>query len=228
MSHSQRSVISCPACSAKGEAIFTTFLEAPLDPETRETLARLDELICDGCGETLCPVHDLLYHDPEAGFAVFLRPPEDAPCFVEATLPDEAVAGAEAGAKRLRKVSTLGELVEKISIFEDGLDDRVVEAVKLIAALEEEKDGPLLYLEVSESLVRGREVIFVRPSGGATPVSVSWEEGYLRVEKMMEDGGYLDGEGEWLTVGAEYAAGVLSGLFGVEEGEGEDGGEDGG
>jgi hypothetical protein len=103
-----------------------------LDPSLREKVlsGELMSFVCPDCGEQNYILYQLLYHDMEKHYMVYLTSKE--------VYESGALGSGDGGAKliefmgsyRLRVVFTLNELIEKILIFDEGLDDRAVELVK--------------------------------------------------------------------------------------------------
>lgn len=125
----------CPACGKSGEFVAWTSLNVTLDPHEKTRLLdrSLTQFTCAACGHTAQLIYPLLYHDMDNAYMIWLLPPgtggETEP---EALSPDVA---ARLGEKyRYRSVGNLNQLIEKILIFDAGLDDRVVELAKLVAA----------------------------------------------------------------------------------------------
>lgn len=91
---------------------------------------------CPSCGEVSELDYPLLYHDMARQYLVYLVSPRYAPdkAALERGLPSEADTRSylEIGPYRFRVVRSLAELVEKIRIFDAGLDDRAIEWVKAV------------------------------------------------------------------------------------------------
>lgn len=93
---------------------------------------------CPHCGATNLVLYPFLYHDPDARLLVWLLP--------EGAYDENAVAQMAAQLDSLaeytvRRVSTAGELVEKVGIADAGLDDRAIELCKFVTR--QEMDGKL-------------------------------------------------------------------------------------
>lgn len=125
--------VICPGCGARVAARMWTGINAEVNPNLRAEV--LDETLfdwkCPQCGHEATLAYPCLYHDKGRRFMVYVLPQE----------PDEQkAAGIAAQFPQLRGVrkrvtGSLASLKEKILLFEDGLDDRAVELVKLLVAL---------------------------------------------------------------------------------------------
>ena len=125
--------VICPGCGARVAARMWTGINAEVNPNLRAQV--LDETLfdwkCPQCGHEATLAYPCLYHDKGRRFMVYVLPQE----------PDEQkAAGIAAQFPQLRGVrkrvtGSLASMKEKILLFEDGLDDRAVEFVKLLVSL---------------------------------------------------------------------------------------------
>ena len=125
--------VICPGCGARVAARMWTGINAEVNPNLRAEV--LDETLfdwkCPQCGHEATLAYPCLYHDKGRRFMVYVLPQE----------PDEQkAAGIAAQFPQLRGVrkrvtGSLASMKEKILLFEDGLDDRAVEFVKLLVSL---------------------------------------------------------------------------------------------
>ncbi|HEX4125115.1 MAG TPA: CpXC domain-containing protein [Tepidisphaeraceae bacterium] len=127
--------LPCPGCGAPAEFVSWTSLNATLDPHEKTRLLdrSLTQFKCSACGHEAQVIYPLLYHDMDNGIMIWLLPPSAAEAKEPEALPAD-VARQLGERYRYRAVSHLNELIEKIQIFDAGLDDRVVELAKLVAA----------------------------------------------------------------------------------------------
>ena len=88
---------------------------------------------CPRCGSLNLLRYQTLYHDPEAHLMVWLTLGDEA-------LEEQIRAGQahleELDGYTLRLVSEPGDLIEKVKIFEAGLDDIAIEMCKFVTARE--------------------------------------------------------------------------------------------
>jgi hypothetical protein len=116
-------------------------INVTLDPSLRDRLidGSLSRFVCGRCGAEAEVNHDLLYHDMERRLMIFLADEDGREKLLAAggmPIPGagaddfvKQVLGASAG-YRMRVVADRNELLEKVWAFEDGLDDRALEAAK--------------------------------------------------------------------------------------------------
>ncbi|MEE0482985.1 MAG: CpXC domain-containing protein [Megasphaera elsdenii] len=140
--------ITCPKCQKTG--VFTVWdsINTKLDPDMKDRVKSL-EVFCYHCGHCGTDVHvdyGFLYHDMDHHFMVFYAPTDKDQENADRDMADgrdtfKAMAEKEGYAFRL--VRTQADLLEKIAIFEAGLDDRLMELTKAAALAqvgEKEKD----------------------------------------------------------------------------------------
>jgi len=91
---------------------------------------------CPCCGQRNLARFQTLYHDPARKLMIWLLP--------DGAEPPAAVAEAVKALEgyTLRQVSEPGALVEKVNIFEAGLDDAVMELCKYVTAMEMAQKNP--------------------------------------------------------------------------------------
>jgi hypothetical protein len=143
------STVVCPGCGALGPVTLPSFVDVGADPSQKELLTsgKLLAFTCPHCSRVTRIAHPLLYVDPARGLAVQLLPEGDF---------DGAAALTKLAAVTIRETRLVRDgnaLIEKVRVFEAGLDDRVIEVQKAMMALgsAEYKSAPL-YLERVEEM----------------------------------------------------------------------------
>src|SRR5262245_43957526 len=216
--------ISCPACGHPQEFLVCRTLNATLDPQLKEQLlaGELTAFTCGRCGQRAEVSYSLLYHDMVGQFMVWLVPGDDCPEPLDSDL-----FGSLGKDYRYRLVRSRKELVEKLLVFGDGLDDRVVEVCKLFlrhgeGAVARDAGGTVYYDGSSPEAPGGPQLRFVL-TGVAEPVSVGLQPGAYedlrsRLATVLSDAD--EAPGQWREVNEGYALGMLEALAGGHEGSG--------
>lgn len=128
--------IVCPSCGQTQKLELYTSINAKENPELRRDILResVFDWECRHCGYTAQMAYPTIYHDPDKGFMVCLRPSG-------AVSKPETVPAVKKLIKR--SVKNPQELKEKILIFEAGLDDAAVELVKnaIVTVIKKSFDG---------------------------------------------------------------------------------------
>lgn len=129
--------VDCPRCGRRGNAATHDAVNATFEPRLKERLMS-GELLrwqCPACGQICSNVRPILYVDVARRFAIHWVAPEYACMVQEHRLMTPSGADGpdwREGARgyQWRLVREAEDLVEKINIFDAGLDDRAIEWLK--------------------------------------------------------------------------------------------------
>ena len=133
----------CKRCGAESSIPSIPLINTSINPELKERLLSGGLFIweCPKCGERNLATFPLLYHDPAEKVMIWLS---DGSADTEARMQGAiAVEGMEGYTGRI--VDTPGALIEKVKIFDAGLDDIAVELCKFVTRQEMGKDAELLF-----------------------------------------------------------------------------------
>lgn len=153
MAEARRQKILCPKCRKEIEINVWNTVEVPYDDELREqvlknTFFRVD---CVDCKIKFPVAYHCQYNDMLRKFLLWVAPNVDLPAskdhkaiaeYNEKLKTDNRLRLAQGG-YRYRIVRNNNELREKTIIFEEGLDDRYIETMKLVYV-------PLIKKEIKE------------------------------------------------------------------------------
>ena len=215
MSVSSTEKIACRFCQHEQEFTLWQSVNATADPELKDKLmsGELMTFTCQSCRKVAEVVWPLLYHDMERELMVHIRLDEQLP---EGQAPEPVPVEDFMRGFALRTVASRNELVEKVLIFEDGLDDRIIEIFKIALRRQLEQDaqateGELMFSACGESEDGQKEIAFVLLNGEgeasfAVPLSV-YEYFAENIRDRLPD---PDAEaGRWLRVDAGYAESLI-------------------
>lgn len=149
---------SCSNCGCRKEITVLNGInvgENPsLKPKVKDGSLFLWE--CPSCGKANLATWQTIYHDPEEKLMVWLLP--------EGLIPEEKVEALghqiEASSDLpegyvFRRVTDVGSLIEKVNIFDAGLDDTVIEMCKYVTKMElAEKGGAKDLVDVQMKFFR--------------------------------------------------------------------------
>lgn len=130
LKHTERS--ACRICGGKEELTVWDSVNVTTDPELKAGVRDGSLFVwkCPRCGSLNLILRPVLYHDEENRLMVWCRQDRTA-------LPEEAAAfGRQLEDYTLRLTATVGELIEKVAVFDTGLDDAVMELCKYVTRLE--------------------------------------------------------------------------------------------
>lgn len=129
MSTQTSRMFTCPKCEKDYEVITWDSINVQLDPDLREKLFHNEvfKFECPHCHSVYQIVYPCLYHNPEEKFIVWLV---DDKIENDLKIKPE-VPFSFANGYTYRYCKKIMEFVEKIRIFEDGFDDRIIEMAKM-------------------------------------------------------------------------------------------------
>ncbi len=143
MTRFHKDYVLCPHCANEESVVIWERVLVQEDPDLKERILKKDlqAFECSNCGETVIMAEPFLYID-NAAKQVFYYCPEykdlldDNRALVQTIpLPKASellgLPEAEASDYRLRLLTTYNDLIEKIHLQDAGLDDRLMELVKL-------------------------------------------------------------------------------------------------
>ncbi len=165
MSKGTQALIQCPHCLSASEYNCWVSANVTVSPHLRQEV--LSESLfwkeCKNCHEGFNVNHDLLYHDMEKQFCVWLKY-ENAAGEIEFE-PGAERAGQVFNGYWLRIVFDREELIEKIKIDRDGYDDIFIETIKLFHSLKNEIDlaTPFYYDRTTQRKTRKTLVFLSEP-----------------------------------------------------------------
>lgn len=135
---SKATIISaqCPHCDADIEIPYYDDVNVEDHPELKEAILSGDffKFVCPHCGEEISTVGPLLYHDPSVPSLIYMVPQgfdHSTEKLDEMLNMIESMEGDKASHYQARIVKTIDKLLEKIYIQDAGMDDHIVELVKL-------------------------------------------------------------------------------------------------
>jgi hypothetical protein len=135
-----------------------------IDPTLKKSVldGSLVKFRCVSCGDVSILAYDLLYHDMDRGLLIWLKYPDEDGSSRSVEAP-EMNFGGENGYIH-RTVRYYPELVEKILLADEGLDDWTIEFVKLEFSLKLGFDlaDPFLFSGTTRSFSRGKLLVFER------------------------------------------------------------------
>lgn len=129
--------VPCPQCQLEQDAKLVQSINTRQHPELKARLLAgdLNMLDCAACGKRTLLSATLLYHDPDRAYFCQACPGgEPAMAAGEAAFQTIGAVGTR------RLVPSQNALAEKVKLLEAGLDDRVIEVLKVILLAAESED----------------------------------------------------------------------------------------
>ena len=150
MSMKRAATYTCPECGTECSFTMWESLNADLDPEAKETLiaGKLFDQECSNCHKHTNVIYPILYHDMEHKIMIQLIG-EDDDIAEQVKQFKMAINSLNNQFKKkqddnyqYRVVNDHNDLREKALIFNDGLDDKVIEVLKKAFLLKLKSEKP--------------------------------------------------------------------------------------
>lgn len=128
--------VSCPHCQQQQTCQVYPYIQLDKQPQHQAALAAgtLFNFTCQACQKSHNMTYPVLLENRSKGYAIFLMPQFSgsvASLNLEDVIEPHMVPTYRQ--LQLRVVKTLPDLVEKVAIFDSGLNDAVVECVKILS-----------------------------------------------------------------------------------------------
>ena len=141
MAKTKKQTIACPNCGKKIEIDIWDSIEMPYDMDQKEKVLKntFFKVNCDSCGFMFPVGYRCVYNDMEEKYLIWLAPRlEDSEKaeiaeYNNKLKTDNRLKLAQGGYK-YRIVRNDNELREKVLLFDEGLDDRYIETMKMVYA----------------------------------------------------------------------------------------------
>jgi hypothetical protein len=148
--HNHVSIITCPNCRQKAEFEFIHILDRKENAYEKQLLLNgtLFDHKCANCGAEITMSYSLIYVDAERGIELYLVHEDYVDGAIMMLARTDAVFQKYYKCENTcpgpikRIVMCHHQLREKVLIFDEGLDDRVIELIKLICMNEAMKEMP--------------------------------------------------------------------------------------
>lgn len=141
----------CPTCGTTFDVQRYDMVNVRENPELKASVISGEIFLqeCPRCGRRHLVGGPLVYMDPDEMVLVMLS--------------DKALSLADTGGYTARLVSRAGDLIEKVKIFDAGLDDKAIELCKYVTKQEAGKPMDLKFLRLDGA---DNELVFTYPAGG--------------------------------------------------------------
>ena len=141
----------CPTCGTAFDVQRHDLVNVKENPELKASVLNGEIFLqeCPRCGRRHLVGGPLVYLDPDEGVLIMLS--------------DKPLSMADTGGYTARLVSRAGDLIEKVKIFDAGLDDRAIEMCKYVTKQEAGKPMELKFLRLDGA---DNELVFTYPAGG--------------------------------------------------------------
>ena len=167
-------IAKCSSCGEPHGISYYSGINVAEEPELKNMVKDGSLFLweCPHCGKTNLISGQTIYHDPEERLMIWLLPPgfvaEDKVRVIEESL---TAASETLEGYTFRRVDDAGSLIEKVNLFDAGLEDTVIEIVKYVTKMELAQKGggagimnvPMKFFRIKGS---DHELAFTYPSEG--------------------------------------------------------------
>ncbi len=214
MSITAEALAPCSKCGEKTRIKIYRSINTSEDPGLKEKIRNGSLFVweCPHCHQANLARYECLYHDPVSRIMVWLVPSGDFP---ESQMEAISNHTRAMGGYRLRLVSDVGALMEKILIFDAGLDDMAVEMCKYVTIMEmlskgnhasDSISGTSFHFHRIEEKDGMKYMVFIYPSSGrmmSLDVGFNVYEDSLgiigRNPDIIPDGPFMKIDQEWIS-----------------------------
>lgn len=164
--------VSCPHCKTRSPYTFYLYVDGQSHPELLKRCrdGSMFDFTCPSCGKVSRIGYPMLYHDAKNQAMYFVAGERDAMTAMQALMAGAQAHGIEdAAGYTARAVLGPIQLMEKLILLEQGMDDRTIELYKASVR-------PLIADEYHEAQIRN---IFVMDVEGDLMLAVNTENGLL-------------------------------------------------
>lgn len=131
--------ITCPQCKREVDINVWSKVDVPYDAPQREQVLRntFFKVGCENCKATFTIAYNCKYNDMERKYLLWVVPAMDDKTRKEIEVYNQRLSMDNSlrlaqGGYRYRIVRNDNELREKVFIFDEGLDDRYIETLKIV------------------------------------------------------------------------------------------------
>lgn len=135
MSITNEALAPCSKCGQQHKVKVYRSINTGENPELKEKVRDGSLFLweCPHCGQVNLARYETLYHDPSAKVMIWLIPEGEVS---ETQMQAITMHTKAMGGYTLRRVNDMGSLMEKVLVFDSGLDDVVLEMCKYVTKLE--------------------------------------------------------------------------------------------
>ena len=161
MSIERKEIVTCPKCSKESDYIIWESLNGDLNPEAKQELmdGTLFQFNCPHCGHQCNVDYGMLYHDMAHQAMVYYVSENSVEKTKKMFSDTDEKIGIPMPEYRKRIVTNQNALREKAIIFENELDDRVIELIKLFYLANAQERFPDANVVAAFFLIHDRKYI---------------------------------------------------------------------
>ncbi|MEE1350799.1 MAG: CpXC domain-containing protein [Clostridia bacterium] len=219
MSINLKQSVKCPKCSQMSDVTVWSSITASDSEDLKGELlsGKLNMFSCPSCEYKALMPHPMLYHDEQRKLMISFSPTTD-PLVKERSFEDIKEASRTSGelekleGYNLRFITDYNELLEKILIFDNDLNDKTIEVIKLMILSQDADKSEQRTCRFGKKCEDGIEFMihdFIENQIFTSTVPIS---SYDTVHKNLLESGMKPYSFDWEVVDNIYATRLINGF----------------
>lgn len=219
MSLNAKQNVKCPQCSQMSETTVWNSITVKDSPDLKQDLlhGKVNMFRCPSCSYSALMPAPMLYHDEEKRLMISFSPCSNA--LLKNQLFDNVQKASKESEEldrlegyNLRFVTDYNELLEKILIFDNGMNDKTIEVIKLMILSQDLENAQFRVCRFGKSENGNMEFMVYDEKEQQTYTSNVPEETYNVINKQLRESGVKPYSFGWEMVDPSYATKLLNGF----------------
>lgn len=219
MSINLKQSVKCPKCSQMSDVTVwsSVTVKDSIDLKSDLLSGKVNMFKCPSCEHTALMPHPMLYHDEEKRLMISFSPTND-PVLKEQMFSNIKDSSSKSGelekleGYNLRFVTEYNELLEKVLIFDNELNDKAVEVIKLMILSQEVDKSEQRTCRFGKLCDDGLEFMIHDFIENQVYTSTVPQSSYDTVYKSLIESGMKPYSFDWEMVDSAYATRLLNGF----------------
>lgn len=219
MSINLKQSVKCPKCSQMSDVTVWSSITVKDSPDLKSDLlsGKINMFKCPSCEHMALMPHPMLYHDEEKKLMISFSPTND-PVIKEQMFQNVRESSSKSGelekleGYNLRFITEYNELLEKVLIFDNELNDKVIEVIKLMILSQEVDKSEQRNCRFGKICDDGLEFMIHDFIENQVYTSTVPKSSYDTVYKSLIESGMKPYSFDWEVVDSAYATRLLNGF----------------
>lgn len=219
MSINIKQSVKCPKCEQMSDVTVWSSITVKDSPDLKRDLlsGRVNMFVCPSCQERALMPHPMLYTDEDKKLMISFSPTNDA-VLKEQLFEKVQNSFKESGELEkyegwnLRFICDYNELLEKLLIFDNNLDDKTIEVIKLMILSQDVDKSEQRVCRFGKCENGNIEFMVQDFIENQIYTSLIPDETYQTVHKSLLESGMKTYSFDWERVDGSYATRLLNGF----------------